>query len=286
MLKKKENIFPLLLIAACAFILLTGDIKPVVPLLLAPVVLTAAAKLYSNSKGAEGKMSHAYKNEHTRNKRFYRLFCGLLLIMPIAISAQNAFHFDTFISISTKVENIISVIYLIPLCTCLFGWTLTELIRKNDFPWGIFRLVERLVYAILLAVGTYVVLTLVFSIFKEYPTLGQILGLIGMFAAFVLFLVLANLVFWWMVELVMIIFGVKYAKRKALIEEWKTAFESPAPKTEWEEASSHDWLGREYRKVDSWGNTSDLRRRSDGIFIDRSGNQYKKETFWDMWKNA
>ncbi len=286
LLRQKSCLLWIAVAFICVIILLTGDVGLPLVLMMAPLFLTAVAKVISSAKGAEGKMSRTYKDEHTRNRRFYRLFCALLLVMPIGFSAQNTFHFDTMFSISTKWENIISAIYLAVVGVCAVGWIVTEVVRKNDFPWGIFRLVERLVYAVLLTAGAYLALTLVFSIFKENPTLGKIFVYGGMIVAVVLFFWLAWMVFWWMVELVLIIFRVDREKRKAIIEEMKTAFEGSSEKTEWEEASSRDWLGREYRLYDSWGNSQELRRKSDGTYIDRGGNHYKQETFWDKWKNA
>ena len=52
---------------------------------LIPLILTLIAKLISRCKGDEGKMSRAYKEKFPCNRGFYRLFCGLMMLLPFVV---------------------------------------------------------------------------------------------------------------------------------------------------------------------------------------------------------
>lgn len=248
-------------------------------LVFAPVILMLAAKVISLCNGDDGKMSRAYKARFPRNRGFYRLFCVLMMLVPVIVVLENGVHEDVLVL--PLLRRIAEIAWVALLAVSGVTWILTELIRR-DFPWGIFRLLERLVWAALLVAGTFIGSRFIVMLVEAYPVfftgLLYLLVAVALFAAAVTAWRLFN-------ELTLIVLipdkeARERIKREAEHAAYEEMMRERERRREWDAAST-DWLNRNYHGVDGEGNRRELRKTSDGLYVDRDGNKYKKRS--DFW---
>ena len=246
--------------------------------IIVPLLPTAVAKFISKLKGAKGKMSREYKDVYEENKRLYIIFSISTVIFPVIVATSENIYSDVKI-LSDNAERIVGIIWLALTGICGIGWVLTEVIRR-DFPWGLFRLIERLFYLALLVAGAFVGTNFLAGLIETYPGFFQAVVLILIPIAF---FTISALFFVTVRELFFILLYPDPVKRKAYKDKMdreyaqhqkQKAREDAAELAErWENASITDRSGSSFRHLLH----GEIRVDKYGQYIDKDGKAYRKE---------
>lgn len=243
-------------------------------LVFAPVILMLAAKVISLCNGDDGKMSRAYKARFPRNRGFYRLFCALVMIVPVIVVLENGVHED--ILVLPLLRRIAEIAWLALLAVSGVTWILTELIRR-DFPWGVFRLIERLFWLALLVAGVFLVSRLLVMLVEAYPVFFTAVLYLVIGAA----LLAAAGVAWRLFnELILVVLIPNREKRASYKREAeRKAYEEMEREREHRREWDAAWLSRDYHGVDQRSFEVEVRKTTDGLYVDKEGNKYKERDF-------
>lgn len=242
------------------------DIHPMAFVVFSPVIATVIAKIISARHGDEGKMSRAYKKRSPKNKLAFHAFCILAAIIPLLIGLEEADGIGP--AFPAALLEVGAYVYLAVLALAGVAWIVSEVVRR-DFPWGLFRLIERLVFVFLICVGVYLVATIV----------GPYLVYIGM--------ILIPAI---MIRAVMLLWDLlweawlwlrypdpekrKAVKREIAQMEWRRMQRERQNQEKWDNARPKDFWGNPYTGRDQDGYVKQLRKTSDGTYVDKDGHEY------------
>ena len=248
------------------------DIHPMVLVIFSPVIVTVIAKFINNGDEDEGKMSQAYKKKFPKNLMAFRVFCvlagGISLLIAIDETAEIS------LVLPEAILEIGEYVYLIILALAGVVWVVSEVVRR-DFPWGLFRLVERLASVLLICVGVYLATQVVSMIVGPYIVyVGVILLPLVMAGAVVILWKMLWEAWLWLM------YRDPEERKKVKIEivrtEARRAYQELQNQKMWDNARPKDFWGNPYTARDQDGYIKQVRKTSDGTFVDKDGNEYRK----------
>ena len=245
------------------------------PLMLTLLILLGSTLIASLISGKTGPMSEAYKSNYLINKNLYYAFSGAVLAY---------FGIDTLHSSipqellwPTWVTDVLLVVALALIVVFGIGWIATEVLRR-DFPWGIFRVVQRGVSLLFTSFAVFLFLPAIVPFIVDNKTVR----LISLYFVLPLFSIWG---LWQLVgflySLTLTIFIPNKEKREAFIREGERLAAEEREREEkkhreWNNSVPTDIFGNTYKVEKPGGSVVELRKTSSGDYIDKDGNRYRK----------
>ena len=256
------------------------NLNPVTWLALSPFFLTFGAKIVSCCQGSEGKMSREYKNGFRMNRRFYRIFCGQFMLIAAYIAFQNTtMLYDTILP--PWLQRCLEIVFLVFFGLCSVGWLVTEIVRK-DFPWGLFRLIERFFYLGVLVATAYMGTDFVVQLVMEYGSFFHGIAMIALtviafFTLIQLFVLLVNAFF----ELYLWISVPDKEEREAFkqkceTEEFLRRWKELQIQMRWDNAQKTNFWGQQYVAQNEHGSYFKIAKTGEGTYMDQDGKEYRE----------
>ncbi|MBQ7344710.1 MAG: hypothetical protein IJW45_01430 [Oscillospiraceae bacterium] len=248
------------------------DVHPMTFVIFSPVILTVVAKIISWAQGDQGKMSREYKKRFPKNRQAYMICCALTCMIPVFVVVDEVMPSGDVLP--ETVVDIVGYIYLAVLAVAAVVWILTEVIRR-DFPWGIFRLIERTVLLFCVCVGAYFVAVLIGN------TVGPYVVYVAAILVPVLMIIASVMLTKLLGQLIFVIFVPDPEKRKQMRreadrEEARRWRRERANWEKWEAAKPRNGFFQPYTVRDEDGYRREVRKTSRGTFVDKDGNEYKE----------
>ncbi len=248
------------------------DVHPIVFAVFSPVIITVIAKFISKGDGDEGKMSKAYKAKFPKNKLAFQLFSVLTGVIPLVIAVEETVQINTVLP--AAVVDVGSYVYLVVLALAGLFWAVSEVVRR-DFPWGIFRLMERLVILVLVCLGAFLVGKILAM------TIGPYLIYIGVILIPAMMLAAVMLLWKLLWEgLLLVMYRDPEERRKARLQiaraEARRMYQEQQNEKKWNDAKPKDFWGNPYTARNQDGCIKKVRKTMDGTYVDKDGNEYRE----------